>query len=280
MEKIKSLSKEQWNEVAEYRRECLQKGRSTEPVDRAALESAYRDFYKVMRGEELEEVYWFDGPIDAKKFLKKKGINIKSALNGAHWGSLELYWVGHFHHARRLGVSFSNEENAKLDACLKTTEGHMWWPFERPNCVVAVDRPCILETDNRGRLHNLSGPAVAYRDGYEAYAVEGVWLDKKTVMEPDKLTVQDVKNTRNAETRRAMLVVYGIPRYLRDTGAKLLDETEIERLYDSDEGRFMICTDGSTGRIYSLAVPETVNTVSEAQAALGGLPTDLLLPRS
>ena len=82
-----------------------------------------------------------------------------------------------------------------------------------------------------------------------------------------------------------MREVYGDSRYLTDIGAKIVDmdsvatdalspgANSIQRaLFEDDEGqRFLIGSDGSTSRVYTMQVPETCETCEEAHAALSGL---------
>lgn len=275
---IKKLTEEHHAKIRGVIQESLTLARRTDRVNRKEAEKAYREFYRAHSLKEPDNIIWTEGPKEALKFLKKVSNYDNSSIINGNFGPWELHWIQFFIFARdEIGVEF--KENEKLEAFFNCAlHGHIFFPFNE--MAIAVDRPHTVSLDKEGRLHNLEGPALAYHDGFEIYTVQGVRLNKDIVMNPSSLTVKQVKSEKNAEIRRALLLVYGLPRYLRDTKAKLLDSTEIESLYQSDEGKFMVCTDGSTGRIYSLEVPSEVNSVAEAQTALYGIPAKNMLKRS
>lgn len=89
-----------------------------------------------------------------------------------------------------------------------------------------LERPERLEFDDRNRLHSLTGPAVQTRDGFEIYAVHGIRVDKYMVLEPHKIKLDKVDTERNIEVRRVLIDLYGMDRYLQDSGALIVDERE------------------------------------------------------
>jgi hypothetical protein len=92
-------------------------------------------------------------------------------------------------------------------------------------CVLS-DRPAWVDRDERGRLHSMSRQAIQYRDGWGFYCVHGVRLsDAQTyiVTQPEQITVAAIDAESNAEVRRVMIERYGQERYIRDSGAVLVD---------------------------------------------------------
>jgi hypothetical protein len=134
--------------------------------------------------------------------------------------------------------------------------------------------------DKDNRPHNESGPAVKYMNGEEEYYIDGVSVDKKTVIAPHKLNARDVILNRNQEAKRIMTERMGIQNFLKSAGARLLDKRERSNgnfeLYraeiENDEPMVMvkvICS--STSREYFLRVPPTMTSVDEAVAWTYGL---------
>jgi len=170
------------------------------------------------------------------------------------------------------------------------------------------ERHHILELDERGRLHSLTGPAVMYPDGWAIYAVHGVRVPREVVEEPHTLTVQRIRDESNVEVRRVMMERFGLERYLHESGARVIDEihgdaVEIAEGWDGlpvpvglrgarliradvpdDEPLVMVALKNSTpepdGTIkeYLLRVPPDVRTVREAVAWTFDVPTSEYTP--
>jgi hypothetical protein len=144
-----------------------------------------------------------------------------------------------------------------------------WYPFEGV-CFVC-DRPTEIHKDERARLHNSSGPSVAFSDGWKLYHVHGVEVPGEIIERPETITVERVDAERNAEVRRVMIERYGADRFLVDGGAQLVHSDGYGDLYRreivDDEPLVMvkvICP--STDREYYLRVPPDVQTAEAAIA--------------
>lgn len=127
--------------------------------------------------------------------------------------------------AARLGVYdyFSEvlglrEQTAKLAGLWLQAEHAGWWLPHRDICWVS-ERHNILRRDERGRLHCMDGPAVAYPDGRAIYAVHGVEVPAHVIEQRDQITPKAIHKEHNVEVRRVMLEFYGFNRYLHDTQA-------------------------------------------------------------
>lgn len=218
----------------------------------------------------------------------KKRLSFQSAVKeswhqffgGAWWAS----WPAHtsfFREVCHLELDVWDRDIAYAEAQMAVG---WWWPAER--FVMATDRPKVIHLDRsnpqRSRLHCETGPAIAYRDGWSLYFLEGIAVQPHVVENPAAITLDEIRSERNAELRRILTQQFGLLRYFREVGAKPLDSRTGEVLFRDEQtgDRWLVCTDGSTGRIYQLRVPNTVNTVSQAQTALNGVDPGLMLARS
>jgi hypothetical protein len=149
--------------------------------------------------------------------------------------------------------------------------------------IVASDRPLALNVDTEGRLHADSGPAIAYRDGLEAFAWHGIPVPEDVARNPTSLTLARINATVNVETRRVMIERFGIDRLIREGGADLVHQDETGRLWRrpmdplerwGTRGEPIQTVevvnstpepDGSR-RTYFLRVPPTMRTAREAVA--------------
>ena len=184
-----------------------------------------------------------------------------------------------------LGVQFDRDADLRLWQVLC---GAGWWgAFE--GVAIIADRPEIQRINARGAIHCEDGPAIKCRDGWEVYAIDGVRMSPKTVLAPAELTVAEIKAEKNAEARRVMRERFGEGRYLAETGAKLIHaDYETARkgaapralMQDDENQRFLVGTDGSTGRVYYMRVPNDVTTCREAHVALCGFDETKILNKS
>jgi len=179
---------------------------------------------------------------------------------------------------RRIGVRYDSDD--LLDALLGIARSATWWyPHERI-CVV-VDRPerVRVEPDPRGggrvRVHDESDAAIRYRDGWGVYAIHGVVVPERVVTDPESLTVAELRDIQNVEARRIAVERFGVARYLRESDAKTIDMdtfggTPRALVRDVDGEQWLIGTDGSTERVYHMAVPREAATCQQAHRAICG----------
>jgi hypothetical protein len=104
-----------------------------------------------------------------------------------------------------------------------------WWPFE--GAVILTEKPTSLHRDDRGRLHSLTERAIGYSDGWGVYAVHGLRVPADIIEDRTSITVARIDGEQNAELRRVMVELYGRDRYLKDAGAKLVDDAKDELGY-------------------------------------------------
>ncbi len=105
-----------------------------------------------------------------------------------------------------------------------------WWALE--GLAIACERPLVLQVDARGRLHNESGPAIAYPDGSESWAWHGTWVPAGLLTR--RITPDSIARMPNIETRRVMTEVLGIERLVRESGARLRAEDVSGRLWETN----------------------------------------------
>ncbi len=147
-------------------------------------------------------------------------------LNGA-WGP----WVevmGDF--LMRLGVQFPPQLVQKINCWLRiAAQCQRWLPCAK--LAILTERPRLLQSDAAGRLHSMDGPALAYHDGLELYAVHGVHVPAVVITNPERIAPAMIDNTNNAEVRRIMLERFGFARYLRIGNATRVDRDHTGTLW-------------------------------------------------
>jgi hypothetical protein len=151
--------------------------------------------------------------------------------------------------------------------------------------VFMTERPTEFHMDERERLHSVSGPAVAWRDGYSIYAIGGVAIPSYIVEKPHLITRLRIAESPNAEVRRVMIDRYkfgqtpsGVAAFVIDSGGRRLDHDErfgtlwhLQTLEDDEDYLILEVVnrspepDGSF-KHYFLRVPPQVQTSRQASA--------------
>lgn len=163
-----------------------------------------------------------------------------------------------------------------------------WWAPYDSVCILQ-QRHRILSLDDQGNLHSDTGFAVQYGDGWGLHAWHGLVVDRRLIEAPETITLDEIRTERNAEVRRVMRTRYGEGRYLRETGARLVDAdyegakkgAAPRALLEDHEGqRFLVGTDGSTGRVYHMLCPREAQTCRQAHEVLCGFDETKIIGKS
>ena len=195
-------------------------------------------------------------------------------------GNHETYWLQYGNYMNtELGVEFSQKENFDILLELSKLCG---WIYTRKYYAVVCERPSEVNLEN-GVIHNENGPAIAYTDGYKLHALNGHVVPDYVIERPEEITVEKIKEERkkNVETARIMMEVYGVQKYISEMGGEVLDvdsvglsgESKRILVEDDEKQRWLIASDGSTGRIYTMPV-EDVSTCVEAHSQIAGFDAD------
>jgi hypothetical protein len=156
---------------------------------------------------------------------------------------------------------------------------HWWFPYD--GIVLCSERHNILSVDDQGRLHSNNGQSVGYTDGWGLWSWHGVNVSREIIESPDNITVKQIESEQNAEVRRVMIERYGQALYLQDSGAKLLHQDNLGKLWSkevlNDEPIVMVEVQNSTPepdgtfKNYFLRVPPDIIEASQAVAWTFGM---------
>jgi hypothetical protein len=102
---------------------------------------------------------------------------------------------------------------------------HVCWVSERPN---------VLRRDARGRVHCADGPAVAYRDGWSAYAWKGVEVPGWAIEHPERITFARVADTFEPVLRNCLIEIMTPERFVEIGGARRVGQDEAGTLWRKD----------------------------------------------
>lgn len=147
-------------------------------------------------------------------------------------------------------------------------------PFERV-CFVS-ERHNVLHLNGNRRLHFESGPALEYPDGFAVWSLDGAAVDEQIVLRPESQTVEQINADGNIDRKAVRIERFGWPRYLKESGAEVVDtrkneiENTIEALCRMESGEQRLLVTCPTQRQFALGVPPDVKTCQQAQEWLAG----------
>ena len=209
------------------------------------------------------------------------GSDKLKVYNFAYYGSVWDYgWVSYYDYFRKIGkVKLSAFNNFVF-----LLKAGIYDMIQLDKVCIVSDMPSKIHRDDRNRLHNLSGPAIEWRDGYHLYFANGVAVPEKIILHPEKLTKKDWMNQSNLEVRRVIQEQMG-SRFVEKIGGKLLHKGGRGKLYEVDlhddpekVARYVKVKDSSTKREYYLRVPPTINDADAGVAWTFGLGVDQYSP--
>ena len=200
-------------------------------------------------------------------------VSVGASVGASVYGSHEAGWLSFYDYFRE--VTGLTKETDKL-AGLTEQAKHAGWFLPHANICWVSERHNILQRDDDGRLHSLSGPAVAYPDGWSIYAVHGIRVPGWIIETPQEITATKIDAEENIEIRRIMTDIHGWPRYIRESGLEAVDtrrnhiEGTLEALYRCKDGSQRLVVTCPTGRVFALGVVSEVRTCEQAQRWLAG----------
>ncbi|WIX77492.1 hypothetical protein QRX50_39800 [Amycolatopsis carbonis] len=196
---------------------------------------------------------------------------------GLGWyGQHEAHWVAHYDAHRRIGVHFGQEPERVFGLWAETVRSCGWW-WPRDDVCVLTERPVVVRTEpvpgsayGELRMHAADGPAIAYPDGWRAYAWHGTPVPPWVI---EDVTADAINTERNIEIRRCAVERLGWDGYIERAGLAFVarapdpgnPDSEL-LLYDVPRApgtiarRLLLAVNGSverdgTRRRYGLSVP-------------------------
>jgi len=144
----------------------------------------------------------------------------------------------------------------KLSGLNKTAQNAGWALPHEGVCWIS-ERHCVVNQDERGRIHCEDGPAIAYPDGFSVYGWHGVRVPEIIITKPSQITPKKINEETNAEIRRVMIERYGYGRFVKNMGAKMIGEDR--DIYDRPRKLWL----KDTGDEEPLVLVEVINSTAE-----------------
>jgi hypothetical protein len=208
--------------------------------------------------------------------MEAKPVSITAALDGNHdtaWVQYAKYWIDNFSDR----ISFPEETKEAVDMLELMTKS-MNWCYCFKHLAIVCDRPkAVLEN---GVIHNESGPAVEFTDGFKIYALHGHIVPDFVVTDPSRITTDVITEyqSKNQEVARIMVDIYGPEKYFMELGGEVIDTDQLNfegssmRMLIQDKLglKWLIGSDGGTGRVYHMPAGADATTCSQAHSQMCG----------
>lgn len=277
-EQITELTEEQKIAMDKHADKWIEIGLAAGRPNREKAEAAIKDAYRTVDLKAPEKFIWVLSPKagyeEAEKLVPGSGYSCCFGQADAHWLAFYTFFAEH------LGVEKAKDVLPLAEAAKEVS---WWWPFQAEkhgevDTVIVSERPEEIHTklvdNNRRVLHNETGPAVRFRDGYYIWEVDGVRVTEKVVMR--QFNAKDIQDEQNAEVRRIMLRFYGEWKYIEEIGAKMVQEDhrgQLFRVEFKNDDPIVMCrvinstpeSDGSKN-IYWIEVPPDITTCEQGIA--------------
>ena len=213
------------------------------------------------------EARWFDSRLNGSRTMYPDPHEYASVLANA---IVETEWL-----------SLHGADVCELQCAYSNMVHHSMGFTPMRKVVIIQHRPLEVHLDDRGRLHNESGPAVAWRNGERLYQLHNVACPSWVVEHPERITPVTIDAMNNSEVRREMIARFGIERFVAETFTSPPVVDDWGKLYrrtrGSDSDIVMVKMVNSTPepdgtfKEYFERVPPTIQTPREALAWQVGL---------
>lgn len=147
------------------------------------------------------------------------------------WGAWSLYDLAEYAFwAREIVRSYPQDQNVRTFICWLTIAAGApaYLFFEK--AVFVSESPVGLSLDGEGRLHNESGPALAFGDGLAVYALNGITVPPVAVLDASQIDPRSILTETDAERRRILIERYGLARLLASSHARVVDNSRFGTL--------------------------------------------------
>jgi hypothetical protein len=274
---IDSLTPEQEAKFPEYVEKWTKIGLNCDPCDFEAAKAAALKCYASAGVEAPKYFHHTRSPAECAQlqhdlkikygvYQKDQKFNLSTELSDQIYGSHDASWLSFYD----FFIIECGESIPEIEGLIELSKVCGWWAPYSEN-VIFQDRHEFIHLDDQDRLHNESGPAVQYRDGFKIWAIEGHKVDEQLVMAPETQTIEQIDGESNGDIRAIRIERFGWPNYLAATNSLVVDrrdndiEGTKEALYKSPRGDMRLVVSCPTGRVFCLGVPTEITSCEAAQ---------------
>ena len=121
------------------------------------------------------------------------------------------------------GYKFKSDVNQRIAVYAEIIQSACyWWPNQ--SFIMVCERPQEIHRDQNGQLHNDSGLAIKWPDGWGLWMLHGTKVSERIVLHTEELSADEISNEKNSEVSRAIAEKLGWDRYMKVLGTTLIDK--------------------------------------------------------
>ena len=276
MEKLVKLTPEQEASIPLFRQEWLDLFFKSQDIDKELATKQINWMYKFCNLPE-PKVMFMDSPIGCQALInylndpKSDIFDISSFESNCYYGNVSDYgWVAMYSMIQSTN-HFKDYDWSNFDEFKKLLQSGIYELYTFENVCIVCSKPKVTQNANN-RLHNETGPAVVFKDGYEMFFWNGINIPSNWIMDKKSITKEVIVNEKNAERRRCIQEILGNKKFAELLEIEVVDEDKddcgnIMKLWKTkvaDEllGKNIFYYEGicpSTKRDYFICVPEVTN---------------------
>lgn len=133
----------------------------------------------------------------------------------------------------------------------------------------------VVRRNDEGLIHCEDDYALIRPDGQRLCYWRNQKVDDYIIINPEKITMEDISKEQNIEIRQLKIHKYGLERWLDEQGAEVEDVTYrgniiLALIKAKDGSKFLQTSDGSTDRVWTIPVNRNAKSVQEASEGLAG----------
>lgn len=158
---------------------------------------------------------FLDHSFDQHRDLIAFGI-ADSGLAGSTVGRVSgtpgnVRFLAAWEYLRTTALSIVHDRRARAMTTLLGACGGCW---PTTIAVVLSERPVLARQDMPSRLHATDGPALAYADGFQVYAEQGVAMPRVAFEAPETIPIEAIRAEANLLRRQRLVNAFGRERYV------------------------------------------------------------------
>jgi hypothetical protein len=200
------------------------------------------------------------------------GDSVWDSVGASVWasgfGQHDANWIGFYDYFKIVcGLSAQTE---RLESLKQVTENAGWFLPHKNICWI-TERHNVLKRNSQGRLHCDDGAALAYPEGWEIFALNGVRVKKEYAVTPaEDISPETVLSESNVDIRRELIRKVGIDRMLAKLPHRELSVRGNYRLLsinlggEATDARYLKMINPSIGIFHLEGVPAECDTVDKA----------------
>jgi hypothetical protein len=219
-------------------------------IDKPLFEKQIAWLYKKYLNRNNPYIWYCESPLMCQLIINILNLNLRDNLWAnlrdnlranlsynltSYWCNISDYgWVAVYDFIQKTNY-FKEYDFVDFDNYKLLLNSKMYDFIVFPSVVFVSSCPYEVHQEINKRLHNIDGPAIRFKDGYDVYAIHGrilpswIWEKKNTI------TKEMFISEKNSEIRAAMYSILGEKRMMEILDAKEIDKQVIQHLNDEVE---------------------------------------------